>query len=186
MNRKFNIAVGHLLAHEGGFNDDPNDNGGATNFGISLRSLKTIKDEDGDGFLDGDLDRDGDVDIVDIQNLSIQDAKNIYRSQWFERYGYRELENQELINGLLALSVHAGPGRAHRILQTAISTHFPIKIDGLIGRKTLAAANHKKLQEGDRLVVEFKHETASFYRRIVERDRTQIKFLNGWINRAYY
>ena len=36
----FNDAIPTVLRHEGGFENDVNDPGGATNFGVSLRWLK--------------------------------------------------------------------------------------------------------------------------------------------------
>ena len=55
----FSKAITVILKHEGGFSNHSSDPGGATNYGISLRWLKS------EG-LYGDLDDDGDVDIDDI------------------------------------------------------------------------------------------------------------------------
>ena len=40
MGASFEAAIPTILRHEGGFSNDPQDVGGATNFGVSLRWLK--------------------------------------------------------------------------------------------------------------------------------------------------
>ena len=41
MSDTFKKALAHVLAHEGGYADHPDDPGGATNFGITLATLQT-------------------------------------------------------------------------------------------------------------------------------------------------
>lgn len=55
---RFEHAVSFVLAHEGGYSDDPDDDGGETKFGISKRSYPH----------------------VDVDALTIEQAKVIYHS----------------------------------------------------------------------------------------------------------
>ena len=62
-------ALDWIFWAEGGYVDDPDDPGGATRFGISLRLLKKM------GKL-GDIDGDGDIDADDIRRLSSDSASD--------------------------------------------------------------------------------------------------------------
>lgn len=178
----FNTAYEKLALLEGGYSDRPEDPGGPTNYGISLRFLKNVPDDNGDGYLDGDLDQDGDVDIDDIKLIDPSAAKDLYRIQFWDRYDYSLINSQIVADKLLQISVHAGPGRAARILQEAISTNKAIIVDGIIGPKTLRAAN--QLPEAW-LATETKHQTGKFYRTLISRRPTMEVFRKGFLNRAY-
>lgn len=72
---------------EGGFVNNPNDPGGPTAKGVSLRRVIRL-DRDRDGRLDFDLDNDGDVDIEDIRAL-MQDkyrgkVEDFYAGEYWE------------------------------------------------------------------------------------------------------
>jgi len=178
----FDKAYIKLAEIEGGYVNHPSDPGGATNFGVSLRTLKTLKDSDGDGWLDGDLDRDGDVDIDDIKAMTPEQAKEFYFDRFWTRYKYSLIQNQLIADKLLSFSVHMGPGRAHRIIQTATEYHRPIAIDGILGTKSFAAIN---TIGPERILVELKHEAARFYRSLIADNSELGEFINGWLRRAY-
>ena len=178
----FNISYGKLADLEGGYSDRPSDPGGPTNYGISLRFLRNVGDDNGDGFLDGDLDSDGDVDRDDIKAIDPHHAKEIYRQEFWLRYGYDCIESQAVADKVLQVSVHAGPGRAARVLQEAIATNHAIVVDGILGPKTLKRANN--LPE-TWLVTEVKHQTGRFYRTLLGRRPQMEEYRRGFLNRAY-
>lgn len=178
----FSPALPILLAHEGGFVNDPDDPGGATNFGISLRTLQKVGDLDGDGELDFDIDGDGDVDVDDIRDMPIAKVRQFYKAQFWDRYRYGRIEDQGIATRVLCLSVHAGPKQAHLTLQRALHYHTVIAIDGLIGPLTIAGTS---MVEPGRLLTELRHETAAFYRRLVKQHSKLYKYEAGWLNRAY-
>lgn len=167
----FELAVAVVLAHEGGYSEHPADPGGATNFGVSLRWLRNLGDNDGDGWLDGDLDRDGDVDPEDIRLLTAGEAANFYRVQWWERYGYERIEDQGLATKLLDMAVNVGHGQAVRLLQRAIG----VQDDGILGPRTLAAANAR----GAAVLPECRFRAVKFYLELGKPG-----FLDGWLRRA--
>ena len=157
MDEKFNKAVEMLLSHEGGYVTDINDPGGETNFGISKKSYPDL----------------------DIQNLSRDEAIEIYHRDWWERYRYCELTNETIAAKVFDFSVNMGPGAAHANLQLAVhqTTYGSIKIDGVMGPKTINAVNAHP--EPDLLLAKYKLITIRHYA-----DLNKPKYLRGWIYRA--
>lgn len=180
MPSKFNLAIDTVLRHEGGYVNHPSDPGGATNYGVTLASLQNLHNN---GWLNGDLDGDGDVDPEDVRLLPREMAVEIYRAQWWDRYGYHRINDPALAAKVMDLSVNTGPGRAHKLLQQALrAVGHPVAIDGLLGPKTLTAAN---LAPSVAILAALRSEAAGFYR-ILANQRPQLQtFLAGWLNRAY-
>ena len=179
---EFEPALEILLRLEKGFVDHPNDPGGATNLGWSLRSLKKVGDEDEDGWRDGDLDHDGDVDIDDILAMTRADASTLYRGQWWDRYRYDLLRAQVIANKVLDLSVNTGAGRAHRILQEALGrSRRRVKVDGQLGPITLKAVNSV---DAHQMLADLRLEALTFYRQLVSPKPAMTVFLRGWERRA--
>jgi lysozyme family protein len=120
-NRRFAECVAIVLKHEGGYADHPRDPGGATNMGITLR---TLRDWRGDDSLTADA----------VRDMTEAEAKEIYLARY-----WNPIRGDELPPGIdLAVfdwSVHGGVGRASRDLQTVLG----VTVDGAIGRQTIAA-----------------------------------------------
>ena len=64
-----------IVDREGGYVNDPDDPGGATNFGVTIHTMRRL------GL---DLDHDGDVDKHDVQMLSRAQAVDIFIKHYFE------------------------------------------------------------------------------------------------------
>ncbi len=133
----FDQAIPGLLEREGGRSDDPHDSGKATKYGISLKFLEDNKI---------DLTGDGIVDERDIEALTLEQAKAIYKEHFWDWLKCEDLP------GTLALmvfdfGVNAGRYRAARFLQVAllrlqqasnyIDSDSYLKVDGIIGPKTI-------------------------------------------------
>jgi len=174
---RFDLAIPTVLEHEGGYVDDPDDPGGATNFGISLRYLKK------QGAHVGDFDEDGDVDIDDIRAMSVDDAEHIYRTLWWDRFGYGKIVDQALATKVFDLAVNMGARQAHRLLQRACrAVGKPVTEDGLLGPVTLAAVNELPAQA---VLAALRSEAAGFYRVLIAADPGRRKWQSGWLRRAY-
>ena len=65
-----------IVRREGGYVNDPDDPGGATNFGVTIHTMRRL------GL---DLDRDGDIDAADVRVLSRAQAIDIFITHYFVR-----------------------------------------------------------------------------------------------------
>ena len=182
MTDHFVQALAVLLKHEGGFVNDPNDPGGATKYGVSLRTVARL-DANLDGLLDFDLDGDGDVDAHDILALTPDQAGEYYCRQWWDKHGYGRINNPDIAVKVFDLAVNMGAKQAHKCLQRAIrAAWFPTTEDGLFGPQTLSSTN---AAEPRALLAALKSEAAGFYRNLAATSPQSAKFLAGWLTRAY-
>lgn len=174
-------AVNSLLVEEGGYVVD---HAGPTNYGVTLGTLRRQGDLDEDGYQDGDLDRDGDVDGDDIRMMTQDDAIEVYRRQWWDRYEYGRIYANGVATKLLSLSVNMGPGQAHRIIQRALRacSQEKVKEDGIFGQNTLFATNN--VYPGI-LIAAMRSEAAGVYRLILAKHREYGKYARNWFGRAY-
>lgn len=177
----FEQAIDTILRHEGGYVNNPNDPGGATNYGISLRFLVDFPEY-------GDINNDGVVNIEDIRNLTPDHAMTIYRDLWWDRYGYGNINDQTIATKVFDFSVNIGSKRAHTLLQMAINNAFGMNLtaDGIIGPATLDVIN--SCTDGDEeqiLLSAYCDEAYKFYQRLIAKNPKLRVFERGWKRRAY-
>lgn len=177
----FESAIRLVLKHEGGYTNNPNDAGKATNYGVSLRFLANHPE-------DGDFDNDGDVDENDIAMMTLDDAKAIYRKHWWDKYRYSQIADPTIATKVFDLSVNMGAKRAHILLQQAMNKAFGLKLkcDGIIGPNTLRTLN--AIADGDEeqeLLTAYCDEAWAFYLRLIAANPKYKVFAKGWKNRAY-
>lgn len=180
----FELAIDTVLEHEGYLSNDRADPGGVTKYGVSLRFLQSVGEDL------GDIDRDGDIDEKDVRALPLPQAKEIYRSLWWDRLKYGTIVDQRLATKVLDLSVNMGPKQAHKLLQKAVNrgSKESLTVDGTLGPKTFLAVN---LFDSLPLLKLLADEAALFYIDLTfSRIKTMGlkaggKYLKGWIRRAY-
>lgn len=162
MDERFLRAVSLVLAHEGGYVNDPDDPGGETKYGISKRSYPNL----------------------DIKRLTREKAAEIYYVDWWQRYRYDRLESIDIAAKVLDLSVNVGPRQAHVMLQRALHAvgRRDVVVDGIIGPQTISAAN---AAPPDALLAALRAEAAAYYRQLIERNPKLKKYERGWMRRAY-
>jgi len=197
---KFDIAFDYTIQYEGTkFVDDPDDEGGATKFGISEKFIKGLKDDD---LLPVKIDKNRDpiwykkgTEVIGhikdyIHDLTIELAKLIYQ-KYFWLPIYDQIENQDICNYIFDMHVQHGKKKAAELTQRAISAYLgngSFKIDGIFGNETLSFINDFCFYNCDgtniaKITLIAVRE--SFYRCIVAHDKSQEQFLGGWLKRAY-
>lgn len=145
----FDLAVKRVIKSEGGYVNDPKDPGGETKYGICKRSYPKL----------------------DISKLTIEDAKDIYRRDFWEKLPPLPEPLDYLV---LDFAVNAGVSRAIKTLQTTIK----VTPDGHFGVKSKAAlAKYSTID----ICTNFSAERAYYYaslKGLVDR------FGYGWMRRV--
>ena len=151
----FDEIIEHVLKHEGGYVNDPTDLGGETNYGITKRFYPD----------------------VDIKNLTKEQAKEIYRRDYWDKNRVDELPEQ-LRHIFFDMCVNQGRGTAVKVLQRAANAKgAKLKVDGGMGPATLKAVQNV---EHDRV----KSYRILHYANLVINKPEQEKFWYGWFKRA--
>jgi lysozyme family protein len=170
-----------IVVREGGYVNDPDDPGGATNFGVTIHTMRRL------GL---DLDRDGDVDVADVKRLTRQQAVDIFVTHYFERPLIAELP-QVLHATVFDMYVNAG-GNAIKILQRLLAEMgHNVAVDGALGPQSVAAAHAAWRTAPAHLVDAYGIARRNYYFRIADRRpasrkyaRTRSGAKGGWIKRA--
>lgn len=190
MTNRFLVAVQTILKHEGGYVNDPDDPGGATNFGISLRFLLQTG-------LDiqeiADVDEDGDVDVDDIRAMEPRIAKEIYYKAWWKKNDYDKIESLEVATKIFDMAVNMGSRQGHKLVQRACrACGIELAEDGILGPRSMDAINSltqfgriDRFGGSDALIAAMRSEQAGFYRLLIATNPRFKKYERGWLRRAY-
>ena len=170
-----------IIVREGGYVNDPDDPGGATNFGVTIHTMRRL------GL---DLDADGDVDAADVRRLTRTQARDIYVDHYFRRPGIARLPGV-LQASVFDMYVNAG-SNAVRILQRLLAEFgHPATVDGVIGPRTVAAAEAAFAVAPAHLADAYGIARRNYYYALADRRPASRKFARrrdggkgGWIVRA--
>ncbi|MEL6583067.1 MAG: holin-associated N-acetylmuramidase [Pseudomonadota bacterium] len=170
-----------ILRVEGGFSDHPNDPGGPTNYGVTLKTLQGL------GL---DLDGNGTVDIDDLRRLTPEGAAEIFTQHYYFRARIDQLP-PHLRASVYDMNVNAG-ARSVRLLQELLNRlGFGLSVDGQIGPKTRAAADTAETKHGTLLRDAYSIARRNYYYALGDSApnlrvfaRAQDGTKGGWITRA--
>ncbi|MGH1416881.1 MAG: holin-associated N-acetylmuramidase [Pelagimonas sp.] len=170
-----------IVGREGGYVNDPDDPGGATNFGVTIHTMRRL------GI---DLDRDGDVDARDVRLLTRDRAVGIFVEHYFLWPRLDELP-EVLQPSVFDMYVNAG-ANAVKILQRLLGEfQEPVTVDGALGPQSIAAVKRVFAKAGRYLVDAYGIARRNYYFRIADRRpasrkyaRTRAGGKGGWIRRA--
>ena len=139
----FDAYFERLLKHEGGWSDHAADRGGKTNLGITIGTLRSIKP---------------DATEQDLRNLTKDEAKAIYRKNYYEGPGIDKLP-ENIREQVFDIAVNSGPSRAMKMVNE-VASKGELTNDALADRRQ------------------------SFYNSLVSNNPSQKAFIKGWTNRA--
>lgn len=119
-----------IVAREGGFVNDPDDPGGATNHGVTIGTLRRL------GL---DVNRDGRIDVADVRSLTRKQAVDVYIEHYFTRPGLSALP-EAVQASVFDMYVNAGLNAVKILQRLCTDMGFPCDPDGVIGPQTIRAA----------------------------------------------
>lgn len=170
-------VVAGVFAVEGGFSNDPNDSGGATNHGITEQTAREH------GY------------TGPMQSLPQGMAQEIYISSYIVKPGFDRVlaVSPALGTKLVDAGVNAGPGRASRWLQQSLNDlsragrDYPqIKVDGAIGGQTMLAYQALERKRGRVKACELTLKLLDAYQGAhyasLAKGQANASFLVGWID----
>lgn len=157
--------VPFILKWEGGFVDDPDDLGGATNRGVTIGTYATYCKKK--GYPAPTVER--------LKNLSEKDWAEILKTLYWDRWKADDIKSQSVAN-ILVDWVWASGGNGIKIPQQVLG----VTVDGIVGTKTLAALNARNPKE---LFEKIKEARVQFIEDICRKRPANNKFKKGWLNR---
>ena len=152
----FNEIIEKVLEHEGGYVNDPTDRGGETKYGITKKFYPD----------------------VDIKNLTIDQAKHIYHTDYWRRGKCDEIPSK-LRHIYFDMLVNFGKRGAVKVLQRAANAKNKkdIDVDGGLGPATLNAIQNLELER-------VRAYRVLRFANLVIKKPEQERFWFGWFRRA--
>lgn len=154
-----------ILKWEGGFVNDPDDLGGATNKGVTLGTYKQYKK--GKGLPEPT--------VEDLKNISDEEWTEIFKKMYWDRWKADCINNQSIANILVDFCWASGVNgikRPQKILG--------VTVDGIVGDKTIAALN---AMDPMSLFFKIKNDRIKYIDEICKARPTNKKYKKGWMNR---
>lgn len=170
-----------ILTREGGYVNDPSDPGGATNFGVTIHTMRRL------GL---DLTGDGRVDEADVRVLGRDQARRIFVDHYFTepRLGWLPAPLQPSV---FDMNVNAGRWAVRLLQRLCTKMGFEAADDGFIGAQTRAQVAAAFAAAPDHLVDAYGIERRNYYYRLADRRPESRKYARrldggkgGWIRRA--
>lgn len=170
-----------IVRREGGYVNDRDDPGGATNFGVTIHTMRRL------GL---DLDGDGDVDVADVKRLTRAQAVDIFIKHYFEGPKIRALP-EVLQASVFDMYVNSG-SNAVKILQRLVrKMGFECQVDGKIGPQTIAVCDAAARKAPRHINDAYGIARRSYYYAIADKRAASRKYARrrdggkgGWITRA--
>jgi lysozyme family protein len=165
--------ISNTIKLEGGFVNHPNDPGGATNYGITLKTLREYF-------------KNPEITVEQIKELPEKVAVMIYYEEYFLNTNVFQFPDavQSII---FDMCVNHGQKQAYKILQRAVNDVLGEKIlviDGIFGPNTLSKTKKAvKLNKKD-VINQVVYHRIAFYKLLVDQKPSLKVFLRGWLNRA--
>lgn len=161
-----NDLVPHILKFEGGFVNDPDDLGGATNKGVTFKIYKLYRNRKGLPI----------PSVGDLKRLSNDEFTDILKTMFWDACRADDINSQSVANAIVDWAWHSGTTTAVKEIQRVLE----VKADGIIGNITLSAINS---QSPLPLFGKIKAARVKYIERICKSRPQNQKYYRGWMNR---
>jgi len=170
-----------IVTREGGYVNDPNDPGGATNFGVTIHTMRRL------GL---DLNGDGVVDEADVRALSRAQAVDIFVNHYYHRPRIDALP-PVLQPSVFDMYVNAGANAVRILQRLLVDMGHDIAVDGAIGPQTARAAHAGARAAPDHIADAYGIARRDYYYALGDRRPASRRYARrrdggkgGWITRA--
>jgi len=166
---KISKIIEHTIKHfEGGYVNNKNDKGGATNFGITRKTYETYFNKT--------------VTNEDIKNMKISEAIEIYRKNYFDSYEIDTRFPEELWHFMFDCYVQHNPISVRKIVQRALNDcGEKLVVDGVLGKQTYSKLPCYSTEIVLQYMIKWR---IWLYDQIMKNDSSQLIFKDGWMNRV--
>lgn len=158
MDRNFARALKLVLAHEGGWADNPADPGGATMKGVTIATFRRYVKAN--------------ATKADLRSITDEQIATVYRRHYWDAVAGAELPDG-VDYAVFDFAVNSGPARAAKYLQAVLG----VVQDGRVGPATLAAA---RARLGAGIINQLCDDRIAFLQRLP----TWKSFGKGWTKRV--
>jgi lysozyme family protein len=156
-------SLPYVLTNEGGFSDEENDAGGATNYGITHDDLAQFLGHS--------------VSTSDVKNMTLATATEIYKKLYWDVLDLDQIIDQNVATCIFDMGVNFGNSIAVKFSQQVCN----VTVDGHLGPITIAAINK---QSRENFIRSFENLCEHRYNNIVASRPSQMVFYRGWMARA--
>jgi lysozyme family protein len=176
-----------VVPFEGLYSNDKDDAGGETCLGIARRSnpewggwplIGAYKNKPGFP-----------ANLKEAHAILDSLAMTLYKKKYWDVLRLDEVKNTAIAIELFDISINQGPGVAATFLQRVLNVfnrnekdYADLIVDGMVGNRTITVLNmHRHPQ---RILLALNCLQGARYISICENNKTQEKFMNGWIERT--
>jgi lysozyme family protein len=170
----FTQAFQLMIAHEGGYVNDPDDPGGETYKGVARKifskwdgwtKVDILKRQPG---FPANLDKD-----TELQGA----VSDFYRVNFWDKINGDQITNQDVANSIFDFGVNAGVTTSASLAQMVIG----VNSDGVIGPQSISGINN---YDPNHFLASFTVAKIARYVNIVKKRPTSQKYFFGWVIRA--
>ena len=146
---------------EGGYSDNPNDRGGATNSGVTLAVYQSVYGKN--------------KTKNDLKKMTSDQWNYIFTKLYWNKWKADDIKNQSIANILVDWVWMSGYGTIKKI-----QSLFGLTADGIVGNKTISYINSHDQEEVFNKIL---NRRKQFYESLVKNNPSHKVFLKGWMNR---
>ena len=151
-----------VLKWEGGFTNNANDKGGATNSGVTLSTFRSVYGRN--------------KTVKDLKKMTFEQWEYIFKTRYWDKWQGDSIESQAIADFVVDWYWHSG----------IYGIKYPqqilgVEADGVVGKKTLNAINNHPFPE--ELFKALWERRKQQFDNIVKKNPKQKVFYKGWINR---